>query len=112
MLTTATVISRIRNAIGDFGTAPNQSFTDAELKDHLDETVLEYSAYRPVQKRTQFNTVANQDIYDLSGTAPDVAWIDRVYTINNAYDLSYFFNTTGIYSTIDAFSFLRYMRVG
>lgn len=111
MLTTSQVLSRTRNTISDSDPS-GETFPDSELTDHLAEVVMEYSAYRPVPKRATFITVQNQDIYDMSTIAPDMAWVDRIYNAANEFDLTFFFNTTGVYSTVDAFTFLRYMRVG
>jgi hypothetical protein len=113
MITTSQILSRIRNTISDQDPA-GETFPDSELTDHLGEVVLEYSSYRPVPKRTSFLTVASQDIYEMSisGVAPDLAWVDRIYNFNNAFDMTYFFNTTGVYATVDVFTFMRYMSVG
>jgi hypothetical protein len=110
VLNTAQVINRSRNAVDDGGT--NQTFPDDEMTDHLAEVVLEYSTYRPYAKKTTFTTTQGQDIYDLTTTAPDMAWVDRVYNISGVFDIAYLFNATGVYSAIDVFSFLRYVKAG
>lgn len=89
MLTTTTVIARIRSSISDNNEDSSQyTFQDTELQDFLSEAVTEYSGYRPYLEDYTVTTISGQDTYSLPA---DACWIINV-TWNANTDLAYLYN--------------------
>jgi len=90
MLTTATVLQRVRNLISDNSADPTQeTFTETEIQDWLAEAVVDYSGYNPYRQKTSLSTVAYQDTYALP---TDCEWIINV-RMGPSVDLSYLYST-------------------
>lgn len=89
MLTSTTLLSRIRSIVSDNSQdSTTYTFQDPELQDFLLEAIIEYSGYRPYRGRSTVISVAGQDTYALP---TDAVWISGVRWQADQ-DIAYLYN--------------------
>lgn len=93
-LTETEIIDAVTNAIGNPST---DEYSLAAKQDALRRALTEYSKYKPIRRIGVFQTVADQQQYDIGSSYSYLVGITNVFYGSNSEDLTGYYGNTGIW---------------